>query len=342
MTSLGGITIGEGLHRASLLLLDNQATGAERAFRELGGFLLNPVGGFNRAVKGEMTKLGPNPLEKYPKSLHTLGQFGTRQVWERFEDQETGERLREEAGTFLYFYTDLNYGDPMHDYKQPFDAFRLTFQYNGKNRKAENDSLAGLKTGIGMLQVHGTVYGKELKDTDKVRHTFTVDMLFDYLNNQSVEFGGQAFGFGLRSRWKLAENRAINTIVQPSLIIMGAVDNPLLGIYEVFNDRRYDFGRGLGLRLLGNYTIKGYNYFTLAYRGFYQHTVNGAHGNQVVQFALIGLNYPIWRNIGIGVQYWLYRRDSWYKTVPQDILDDNPGVEHATHPELRISASFFW
>jgi hypothetical protein len=128
----------------------------------------------------------------------------------------------------------------MHDYTQPFDAFRLTFQFNGKNRNTA--AVTGIDTarssgGIGMLQVHGTIYGKELKDTDKVRHAFTVDMLFDYVNNQSYEFGGQAFGFGLRSRWKLSEEKAINTIIQPSLIVMGAVDNPLLFLVEVVRIR---------------------------------------------------------------------------------------------------------
>jgi hypothetical protein len=343
MTSFGGITIGEGLHRAASLLLDNQARGAERAFRELGAFLINPVKGFNRAVKGEMTKIGPNPLEKYPKSLNTFGFLGLRTFWD--VQDVGGERTREETGSFIYFGLDLNYGDPMHDYTQPFDAFRLTFQLNGKNQAAATgDTTASFKTGIGQLQVHGTVYGKELKQTDKVRHAFTMDMLFDYANNQTYEFGGQAIGFGLRSRWGLSQNQAIQTIIQPSLIVMGAVDNPR---YQpdptrplTFENRRYDFGSGLGLRVLASYVKNGYTYFRIGYRGFFQHTVNGDHGNQMVQFLGAMANYPIWRRIGIGAEFLVYQRDTWYKYIPEEEITIKD--QHSRNPELRLNLTFFW
>jgi hypothetical protein len=316
MTSLGGITIGEGLHRTAAMLRDNQARGVGRAFRELGGFLIDPVGGFTRAARGEMSKIGPNPPEKYPASLHVLAHLGARQVW------SVEEGRRNEDGTFGYFDFDLRYGDPMHDYKKPFDAFKLAFQYNGKKEKS----------GIGLLQVHGTIYGKQLKQTDKVRHSFTMDMLFDYANNQAFEFGGQAFGFGVHSRWKLPREKAIQTLVQPSLIVMGAVDSEPSTL--VFEDRNYDFGSGLGLRLIGNYVVKGYNYATLGYRGFFQHSVNGAKGNQVVQFVFLSLHYPIWKTLGIGAQYLVYTRDSWFSEFEKEV--------HARNPEFRLNATFFW
>jgi hypothetical protein len=58
-TSLGGISIGESLHRAARMVRDNRARGVGRAFSELAGFLLDPVGGFNRALRGEMSRYGP-------------------------------------------------------------------------------------------------------------------------------------------------------------------------------------------------------------------------------------------------------------------------------------------
>ena len=52
-TALGGVALGESLHRFSTMIWDNSATGFGRTMRELGGFLVNPMGGFNRLVRGE-------------------------------------------------------------------------------------------------------------------------------------------------------------------------------------------------------------------------------------------------------------------------------------------------
>jgi len=48
ITTTGGMYVGEMVYRFSSLILDDSATGAERVWRELAGFLVNPIRGFNR------------------------------------------------------------------------------------------------------------------------------------------------------------------------------------------------------------------------------------------------------------------------------------------------------
>jgi hypothetical protein len=190
MTSLGGITIGEGLHRSATMLRDNTARGAGRAFREIGGFLLDPVGGFNRAFRGEMSKVGPNPEDRFPSKLNSYLDIGSRVMGEG--------RLRDADPATSYFALTLFHGNPMEDYKRPFDAFRLATQLNGEDT-----------TTFGLLQIWGVLFGTELRDDNKVKHIFTIDQMYDYANHRTYAVGGQSFAFYIRRLWPLSNNRFI-------------------------------------------------------------------------------------------------------------------------------------
>jgi hypothetical protein len=309
MTSLGGITIGEALHRAAILVRNNESRGAGRAFSELGGFLLDPVGGFNRAWRGEMSKFGPNPEERYPERYRSSITFGGRTVSEG--------RLSSADPTTGYFEFRADYGDPMQDYAKPFDNFMINFQYNADDASP-----------IGVFQVHGGLWGRQLKRSDNAWHVFTVDQIYDYANNNAYEMGDMAFGATLRSRWRLSDNLNIGGIVQPNIAIVTAISSEYAG----FTGRSYDFGSGFGLRLAAALSGKGVDYLTVGYRGFFTHTMNGAKGNQIVHFAFARARYRIWRSVGLSADWILYMRESFYKDFP-DI--------HRRNPEFRLGLSFF-
>ena len=95
-TAIGGIGLGETLHRFSLMVWDNSATGFGRTMRELGGFLVNPLGGFNRLVRGEWTKVGPNPTDRFPTSSRGDVRLGYRWIGE-------GGRSEPSAGGYFSF-----------------------------------------------------------------------------------------------------------------------------------------------------------------------------------------------------------------------------------------------
>ena len=310
MTSLGGITIGEALHRAAIMVRDNTATGSRRAFKELAGFLIDPVGGMNRAFRGEMSRVGPNPKNRYPSQLSSFGTIGYRAIGEK--------RVRNAEKAIGFAELHLIYGNPYEDYKRPFDFFRLSLQLNSSE-----------KTALGLLQVHAPIYGSEIKSTEKNKHIFSIDMMYDYTNNNVYEVGGQSFAFSLRSLFKKSDKTTYLTLVQPSIYVMTGIISEYVDII----DRDYDFGSGFGLRLQGILQHRGVNVLRLGYRGIYTHTVNGEKGNQIVHFALAEVRYPIWHNFGITATYILYMRDSYFR--------DFPNI-HKRNPELRIGASFLW
>ena len=317
MTSIGGITLGETLHRTAKMIRDNRATGVGRTFRELGAFFVDPVGGFSRLVRGEMSKVGPNPSDRFPGSLYTTGMVGFRAIAD-------GGLKNAEPATF---YADLHvlYGNPMEDYKRPFDTFILSTQINGKEKQT-----------LGLLQMHGVLYGKSLKRSKSVDHVVTFDMMFDYADNRTYEIGGQSFAATLRSLWKFSEGTQLRTIVQPSFFPLAAVISEFVGLrpdLRTIHLRDYDFGSGFGFRTGGTLFHQGNPLLSLNYRGIYTHTMNGAIGNQIVHFLWLRARYPLWRSLGIGVDYVLYMRDSYNRDFP-DV--------HRRNPELRVGASFVW
>lgn len=303
MTSLGGITIGEALHRAAIMVRDNEARGVGRAFSELGGFFIDPVGGFSRAIRGEFSKYGPNPPDRFPSSWGSSITLGFRAVAEG--------RLTDAEQATGYFQFRANYGDPMRDFARPFDAFYLNLQLNGSDAST-----------IGLFQVHGSLWGTTLKESDGTRHVFAVEQLYDYANTNAYEVGDMAYGVGLRSHWRLSEGASLGTLLQPNVMVMSAVSSEYAG----FTGRSYDFGPGLGLRATaalsaGHFQAEG------GYRGFYTHTMNGAKGNQVVHFVFANAGFRIWRSLGIQADYLLHLRNSFYNDYP-DI--------HRRAPEFRI------
>ena len=79
-TTLGGIALGEMLWRVSSLALDNESSGSERTWREIGGAALNPVRGFSRLVNGQTHGRRPNPDEWRPTRIQAVLDLGYRRT----------------------------------------------------------------------------------------------------------------------------------------------------------------------------------------------------------------------------------------------------------------------
>lgn len=293
MTSIGGLTIGEALHRTAKMVRDNRATGARRTFLELAGFLIDPVGGFSRAVRGEMSRVGPNPPDRIPAFSHTFGMIGYR--------SSSKGRIPEAGGGSAFGTVIFQYGNPSEDFQQPFDAFQLYLQFNTQE-----------KVPIGQFQIAGVLYGSELYHSTDALHVFTIDQIFDYVNNQTYEVGGQSFGFTLRSRWNTSQTMSVRTVLQPTANVMTGI------VSEYFErlDRDYDFGSGFGFRASISLNKSGLDLLRVGYLGALSHTLSGAAGNQAVHFVRATAQVPIRLPFGVGAEYILHLRDGYFRDFP--------------------------
>jgi hypothetical protein len=111
-TTLGGMTRGEVAHRMSVLILDNTASGANRAWREVAAAILNPVGAVNRLLRGDMTHDRPNPEDRFPGGFSLSADGGYRRT------SGDGEHLDQGSLSVSALY-----GNPFAcDIRNPFDT----------------------------------------------------------------------------------------------------------------------------------------------------------------------------------------------------------------------------
>ena len=126
-TGIGGIAVGEQMYRLSSQLLDNQDTGKSRIFREIGGFVIDPVRGFNRAVSGRFTAVQANPeepLDWRPPHARFFVFAGARIIGE-------GESISENTNTYGFIGVNHTFGSVYdNSRRKPFDSIAADYQFS--------------------------------------------------------------------------------------------------------------------------------------------------------------------------------------------------------------------
>jgi hypothetical protein len=306
MTSFGGVALGEVFHRVGATIRDNQAVGSSRLWREIGAMVVDPVGGFNRLVRGEWSRVGPNPPEHDYGAIYFRFHVGGRFVG------DSGS-LRHASGA-LTVITDLSYGDAFaRPFERPFDNFAVRLQ------------LTPGGGGLNLLQAAGRLYEHELTSAGaRNRHLFVVNQRYEYINNPAYRFGGQSVEAGIESRWKLGHGGYhLRGKATTDAIVLGAIDAPFAGVGE----RTYDFGPGLGLTarlVLERHQVNLLEWYN---RLEYVHSVSGAQADHYVAFTGLEGTLTLARGMGLGVCLSTYARASRYTDKPP---------ENRSFPELRV------
>ncbi len=307
-TTLGGMSRGEMAHRIAGMLRDNRATGFTRFWRELSGAIVDPMGGFNRLLHGEMTTSYPNPDERFPSRFNVVGDLGYRHIT---DDADSPNQALISLSAI--------YGDPFAgEIRKPFDSFWL-----------EAD-VASAGSGITRVEGRGILRGWELGETtSRMRHIFGFFQEYEYFNNESQVFAAQIFSAGLLSRYTVATDLHLRTDLTAIAFPLAAIEttdylNPETG-------RTYDFAPGGGLRLAGRLYRKEREILRIGYGLAYAHTANGSSSSNVLQFFRATARLPLGKSLGMGAGYSWYSRRTTYSG-----FQEAPG----TQSEVRLFASF--
>jgi hypothetical protein len=323
-TSVGGFTMGEMTYRLSSEILDNQAGGKKRFFKELAAFVVNPIRGVNRLVSGRSSaryKNPTDPMDWRPPHGATLVGAGVRLVGE--------ETLATNTNTYANLVFDHTHGDPWDNTRRkPFDYAEMTLQLT-----------PGEKQPISILRIRGDLWQKPLGDQETPKHVFAINQFYDYMNNNTFEFGGQSVAPTLYSRFRLSDKVAVTSRVSALLLSLGAVNSDYAEIAQVANRERlreYDYGPGVGADAWANLLVKRIPVVTASYRWQWISVVNGSlysqgqsglgsNANHYIQYWLARGYLPIKGKLGIGADYFAFKRKSRYSAPGfQDINQHNP------------------
>jgi len=299
-TAFGGSALGETTHRLSAMVFDNTATGGSRFWKELGGFLINPMGGLNRMISGEAFDVYANPPDRFPSKLQANYEIGFRTIGEN--------RVWESDTTRVYMEMDFYYGDPFAgDVQKPFDSFDFNLQLNF------ND-----KSFIGRAQAKGIYFASVLQESERTQHLVAAYQHYDYINNWAFEFGGQSISASYLSKIELGRS-SLTTEFHGLGMILGATKSD----YENFTGRSYDYGPGLGFEFQSVLHRQGRPFFTIGTSSFWIHVLNGNDANHFVSFTWARLDLQIRNFFGVGFEYDLYYAERHYDDF-EDVSQRNP------------------
>jgi hypothetical protein len=256
------------------------------------------VGGLNRLIRGETSRVSANPPTWRPSFILGVLDLGYRRT-----TQSLGSGFIQSGDNQWNATLSLSYGNPVKDLSgPPFSYFALRADLAGPgptglvNQFSARGSLAAWPLGSG-------------------RHNqLALSLEYDYFNNPAFVYGGQSAQFGLVTLiGKPGGDWWGQTSVLVNGVILGATQSDE---YRSVEGRDYDYGPGLGAigtaRVLYKNRLQG----TAAYTGLWIHTLDGTDSAHYQDALMVEGRYWASHRIGVGVSFTAYHRHSVYSGLP--------------------------
>jgi hypothetical protein len=234
-TWLGGASIGEMSRRLSDAVLDNGATGRERFVREAGAFVLNPVRGFDRLVRGHAWRAGRNAPgarpDTYFASISTSAMsMGSARADDRSTRTGTKVALR------------ALYGHPNDVVKSPFSRFEVDLELT---------SIPGAP--ISFARTEGSLWGRSAGRHLGSEWLLSATLRYDYARSSAFELGAQSITFGVDRVNQLTPRLRVTSSVRARAVPIAAVEDDFQVVSEEGRNYDYAFGGGLALETVLRY-----------------------------------------------------------------------------------------
>jgi hypothetical protein len=321
-TTLGGIALGEMLHRSAWLLRDTRSTGKERMWREIAATVVDPITGANRYFRGDAGRVTEKPPDMVPSNLALSGALGV--LWRGTQ----GNTFSATGQPFLEI--DGIYGDPEKGHSRtPYDAFATRLRFGGGSALSE-------------AKVRGRLLGQPLSESVE----FSVVQSYDFQKNDAYATGSQSFEGAFSYAHKLSTNTRMWVLGWGGLTVLGAIDSLPLGLTEVPEEeeeeseegdagqgvsegpRYYDYGPGGNFGVTANFFHKNHPFATFFYEGRHIYSLDGVRANHFLQRGRIDLLVPLRGALGLGVTGEYFDRRTFYQDAARSRVNYH-------YPQLR-------
>jgi hypothetical protein len=300
MTTTGGMFLGEALFRFSNLVLDDSKTGWSRTWREVVGALLNPLGGLNRLVHGDMfrTRSYHNQI-KAPLFL-TLYWSGSLT-----NDNVSTDGAKASPGLEALFV----YGEAFKDAasRKPLDYFPLQIIARRTNGQLYFS-----------IYANGILAGKEPRGKEGQQHLFGLFQHYDYIYNENIRLGGTSFCPGLISAFQLSPHARLTTSAYFGWMMLGASTNEYVGSGAGSSAAGIDYNYGTGYTAKVDLALQlqKYGSFIIRWAHYKLFTLEGVDGTDRLNLFQGRYVLPVWKGLGLGLKFTQYRRNSQYDKFP--------------------------
>jgi hypothetical protein len=299
MTTTGGMFLGEALFRFSNLVWDDSATGFERVWREIVGTIINPIGGLNRIIRGDIstTRSTHNQIRAPVEfTLFWAGALSSGSSDAADEEDIEDQKLSNAWELFVLYGKAFRGGET----RKPFDWFAL--QWSGR----KTDQL------YFSIYAYSLLLGKEFKTREGQKHMVGLFQHYDYIYNESIKLGGTSFTPGFISQFDLSKTATLSILGHFGWMLMGASNNE----YVVDDLRDYNYGTGITAKVDLALNLQKYGQLIFRWGHYTIYSLEGADGTDRLNLFQLRVRVPIWRGLGLGGLYTVYRRNSHYDNFP--------------------------
>lgn len=240
-TTMGGICIGEVMHRVSALVLNDHTRGGNRFWREALAFVVNPMQGFNRLCTGDAWRVRQDKYLYHDFSKIPV--LFTISIGDRYLADQ-GSFSRGEHQPVVKF--NLSYGDLFDtDDQQPYSYFHATTAFG----------FTGNQPLINNLHLIGRLWGRSYTSSTEGQVMWGFFQHFNYYDSKPVKDGSTQTPYRISEAASVGPGWAWLFPTVGNLAYLRQevyLDGILLGgtksdYYNVI-DRDYNMGSGFSLK----------------------------------------------------------------------------------------------
>jgi hypothetical protein len=210
----------------------------------------------------------------------------------------------DEKGNGGAFEATLHYGRPFQykEKRKPYDYFTFRFWTSRADTTRNLTILA-----------RAFLAGKNIESENGQQHLWGLFQHFDYIDLDVFKIGGVGVAGGILSRFPLGNDFELVTGPAIGFMPLAAGDNEYVTSYQ---GRNYNYGWGYKGRLdlliqhpkLGEFYVD-YNYWFISTR-------EGAPGVDRLNLFNATYRIPVWKSLGLGLEYSYYLRNANYDNDP--------------------------
>ncbi len=297
-TTLGGMDRGEIAHRLSTLLLDNTARGGARFWRELGAAALNPVGAFNRLLKGDLNRKFENPQDRFPSRFVVDLEGFYRSPAGALTDEDTSNQ----GGVEIR----LRYGDPFDGERhKPYEFFDLVM-----------DLTYPATAFISRVESRGVLVDGPVGPEGKSRQRVALMLHFNYYDNGPISFGAQSFDLNHLLLLPVGREAEIRTEAGISAAPLAALQVDYQRVSTAVFGRSFDYGPAAAVQASARIRRREIDLAKISYGLLWQSTLDGVGKHSRVHSFSVEARAPIGRSFSAGAGWGWSNRLTTYDIFP--------------------------
>ncbi len=289
-TTINGAFLGEVLYRLSSNILDDRKTGGERAIREIGAGIIDPIRGINRLIQGKTFRVVPHEVYQKEPVNFTLytGIHNTTDIGSKTTGSSIG-----------MVNLQIDYGNPFEPRnRKPFDIFRVRVDVDYGTRPVV-DNIAG----------YGVLYGQNIQ-TGKLVSLVGAYQFYDYWHNKYFEMANAAIGVGAISKLPLGTSVNLYTSLHVAGVPLSA--NAIDYGLDTFSFRKYHYGGGFEIKFETSMNFGSWGSVSMLAYYFWTHAYVGIPQNNSVGILRPRFTLQIYKQLSCGAEDYVYFNSQTY------------------------------